>query len=191
MPVRPAVVVAAAVAIAVAFTPIARGQATPPSKTPAKTGPAPAAEKPDAADEKDEVIPLAKIPKVVHDTLAQYAKDADVKTASKGDVDGTIVYEFDIEQGTRKLEVSITPKGAFFGSEEVIQLTDVPEAARATIAKQAQTGKLISVEKAVDKNKKTTYEAIIEKAGKQTEIAVDATGKIVSTEAVPIKGGCP
>jgi uncharacterized membrane protein YkoI len=107
-----------------------------------------------------------------------------VKSASKGDNDGTIVYEFDIEQGARKFEVAITPTGAFFGSEEVIQLADVPEAARHTFEKRAQGGKIISVEKAVDKNKKTNYEAVIEKGGKQTEVVVDPAGKVVSTETV-------
>jgi hypothetical protein len=137
-----------------------------------------------AADERDETMPLAKVPKVVKDTLSQYAKDSEVKSVSKGDNDGTIVSEFDIEQGARKFEVSITPKGVFFGSEEVIQLSEVPEAARNTFNRQAQGGKIDSVEKAVDKNKKTNYEAVIEKGGKQTEYVVDPNGKVVSSEAV-------
>jgi hypothetical protein len=145
--------------------------------------------KPAAAEEKDEIVALAAVPKVVKDTLSQYAKDSEVKKVSKGDNDGTIVYEFDIEQGSRKFEVSITPKGAFFGSEETIQLADVPEAARATFEKRAQGGKIISVEKAVDKNKMTNYEAVIEKGGKKTEVVVDPSGKVISTETVtPGKG---
>jgi hypothetical protein len=136
------------------------------------------------ADENDDVVPMAKVPKVVRDTLSQYAKESEVESASKGDVDGTKVYEFDIVQGARKFEVAITPKGVFFGSEEVVQLADVPDAARATFDKQAQGGKIVSLEKAVDKNKKTSYEAIIEKSGKQTEVVVDPTGKVVSTEKV-------
>jgi hypothetical protein len=138
----------------------------------------------EAGDESDEVVPIGKVPKVVRDTLSQYAKESEVQSASKGDVDGTIVYEFDIVQGARKFEVAITPKGAFFGSEEVIPLADVPEAARSTFNKQAQGGKIISLEKAVDKNKKTSYEAIIEKSGQQTEVVVDPGGKVVSTEKV-------
>jgi uncharacterized membrane protein YkoI len=138
----------------------------------------------EAGDENDEVIPMAKVPKVVRDTLSQYAKESEVQSASKGDVDGTAVYEFDIVQGAKKFEVAITPKGAFFGSEEVVQLADVPEPTRSTFNKQAQGGKIVSVEKAVDKNKKTSFEAIIEKSGKQTEVVVDLTGKVVSTEKV-------
>jgi IS4 transposase len=135
-----------------------------------KTAPPKAA----AADEKDETVALSAVPKVVKDTLSQYAKESEVRSVSKGDNDGTIVYEFDIEQGAKKFEVSITPKGAFFGSEEVIQLADVPEAARTTFEKRAQGGKIISVERA---------------GGKQTEVVVDPNGKVLSTEAVtPGKG---
>src|SRR5262245_3151575 len=115
----PAIAVATAMAIGGAAFVFA--QSTPPGQSQTKTKPAASAdkEKKEAGDEKDEAISLDKVPKVVHDTLAQYAKDAEVKTASKGDVDGTAVFEFDIEQGARKWELSITPKGAFFGSEEV------------------------------------------------------------------------
>jgi uncharacterized membrane protein YkoI len=35
-----------------------------------------------------------------------------------------------------------------------------------------------------DKDNKVTYEADIDKGGGKTEVAVDANGKIVSTEAV-------
>ncbi len=90
-----------------------------------------------------------------------------MKEGGKGDDDGTQVYEFQVEQGAKKFEVSITAKGAFFGTEEEIKLADVPDKARATINKTATGGKIVSVEKALDKNKKTTYEALIEKGGKQ------------------------
>jgi hypothetical protein len=44
-------------------------------------------------------------------------------------------------------------------------------------------GKISGGEKAVDKDNKVTYEADIEKDGKKTEVAVNADGKVVSTEA--------
>jgi hypothetical protein len=144
----------------------------------------PAAQKPEPAEEKDQPVPLDKVPKVVRDTLRQYAKDEEIKSASKGDDDGTSVYEFDIEQGARKFEVSITTKGAFFGSEETIALTDVPNTPRAAIDKLALGAKVVSVEKALDKNKAVTYEAVIDKAGKKTEYAVNTAGKVVGSEKV-------
>jgi hypothetical protein len=142
-----------------------------------------------AAEEQDETVTLDKVPQKVKDTLKQYAADADVKKISKGDQDGTKVYEFVIEQGTHKFELTITPKGKFMGTEEDVQLSDMPQAAQAALKAKAVDGKLSGFEKAVDKNHHTTYEADIEKDGKTIEVAVDETGKVMSTEAVtPGKG---
>ena len=137
-----------------------------------------------AGQEHDQPIPLSQVPQVVRTTLAQYAKDTEIKSATKGNDDGTVVYEFDIVQGARKLEVSITPKGEFFGSEEVIAIADAPEAARATITKLATGGTLVSVEKAIDRKQAVTYEAVIDKGGKKTEYEINASGKVVGTEKV-------
>jgi uncharacterized membrane protein YkoI len=136
-----------------------------------------------AAEEKEEAITLDKVPKPVKEALAKYATDAEVKKVEKGDEDGKTVYEFDIEQGTRKYELSLSRKGKFMGTEEDMDLSAMPEAARKALTDQATGGKLSGGEKAVDKNNKVTYEADIEKNGKKTEVAVDADGKVISTEA--------
>ena len=78
------------------------------------------------ADEKDDAVSLAKIPKAVKKTLAGYAADAEVKKAEKGDQDGKTVYEFDIEQGARKFELTIAPNGDFLGTEEEMPLSAMP-----------------------------------------------------------------
>lgn len=136
-----------------------------------------------ANEEKEETVSMDKVPQAVKDTLKQYASESDVKTVEKGDQDGTKVFEFDITHGKRSFEVAITPDGKFMGTEEDIQLTDMPEAAQSALKAQAGGGKLSGFEKAVDKDNKTTYEADIEKGGKKSEVAVDADGKVVSTES--------
>ncbi len=174
------VVSVAAIVAAVPAVPFAH-QTTKPAATKAVP------QKTQSDEEKDTPIPLAQVPQAVRTTLSQYAKDSEIKSASKGDDDGTAVYEFDIEQSGRKLEVSITPKGEFFGSEEVVALADVPDAPRATIAKLGQGATVVSVEKAIDKKKAVTFEAVIDKAGKKTEYAVNPAGKVVGTEKVPAR----
>src|SRR5579871_6839912 len=136
-----------------------------------------------ADEEKEETVSMDKVPQAVKDTLKQYASESDVKTAEKGDQDGTKVFEFDITQGKHSFEVAIATDGTFMGTEEDIQLTDMPEAAQAALKAQAGDGKMSGFEKAVDKNHKTTYEADIKKGGKKFEVAVDADGKVVSTES--------
>jgi hypothetical protein len=138
--------------------------------------------------EKEEAVSLSQVPAAAKHTLKDYATEAEVKTVAKGDQDGTQVYEFDIEQGARKFELTVTPGGKFMGTEEDVELSTLPAATQATLTAQAQGGKLEGCEKAVDENHKTVYEGVIDKNGKKTEYAVDANGKIISTEAVKAGG---
>lgn len=138
--------------------------------------------------ENDETVSMSAVPAAVKQTLKDYASESDVKTASMGDQDGTKVYEFDIQQGARKFELTVTPGGKFMGTEEDVEFSTLPAAAQATLTAQAQGGKLEGCEKAVDQNHKTTYEGVIDKNGKKIEVAVDADGKVVSTESVKAGG---
>jgi hypothetical protein len=136
-----------------------------------------------ANEEKDEDVSMDKVPQAVKDTLKQYASESNVKKVEKSDEDGVEAFEFDITQGTHSYELAITPDGKFNGTEEDVQLSDMPEAAQAALKAQAgDDGKLSGFEKAVDKNNKTTYEADIKKNGKKFEVAVDADGTVVSKE---------
>jgi uncharacterized membrane protein YkoI len=67
------------------------------------------------------------------------------------------------------------------GLEASAAKTEFPEAARKVINTQATGGKVVSTEKAFE-NGKTSYEAVIEKSGKQSEVSVTADGKIVGSE---------
>ncbi|HEY5041139.1 MAG TPA: hypothetical protein VIK53_03980 [Verrucomicrobiae bacterium] len=136
------------------------------------------------SEKANETITLDQVPAAVKTTLATYAATADVKTVELGDQDGTKVYEFDIEQGARKFEVAITPDGKFNGMEEDMALSVMPAAAQKALNDAANGGKISGGEKAVDANQKVTYEADIEKGGKKSEVAVDADGKVVSTESI-------
>lgn len=141
-----------------------------------------------ATDEKEDAVSLDKVPAAVKTTLATYASDADVKNVELGNDDGTKVYEFDIQQGTRKFEVAITPDGKFNGTEEDMELSAMPDAAQTALKNAAAGGTISGGEKAVDANNKVTYEADITKDGKKSEVAVDADGKVVSTEAAESEG---
>lgn len=139
------------------------------------------------AEEKEETVTMDQVPQKVKDTLKTYAAESDVKKIEKGDADGTKVFEFDIEQGTRKFEVAITPKGKFWGTEEDMELTAMPDAVQKALNAQAVGGTISGGEKALDKDNKVTYEANIEKGGKKFEVAVDVSGKVLSTEAAESK----
>ena len=133
--------------------------------------------------EADETVSLDQVPPAVRETIKGFASAAEIKKIEKGDVDGKIAYEFVITKNGKDSEVTIYPNGKLLGTEEIIPLAEVPEAARNTINTHAADGKLISTEKVIEHGK-TVYEAIIEKAGKKTEYIVAPDGKLVGTEAV-------
>lgn len=137
-------------------------------------------------EEKDPVLKMSQVPQKVQQSIKTYASAAEIKKITKGDVDGTIAYEFEIEKDGRKSEVSITPDGKVLTTEEEVPLAEVPEAARKIISAQAAGGKVVSTEK-VFENGKTAFGAVIEKGGKQSEISITPDGKIVgSEEEIPL-----
>ena len=135
-------------------------------------------------EEAEEKVNMDQVPQAVKDTLKTYAAESDVKGIEKGDQDGTKVYEFDIEQGAKKFEVAIAANGKYQGQEEDIELAAMPDAAQKALNDKAAGGKVSGCEKATDKDGKVSFEAdIVDKDGKKFEVAVNADGKIVSTEA--------
>ncbi|MBZ5498988.1 MAG: hypothetical protein LAP85_21525 [Acidobacteriia bacterium] len=132
-------------------------------------------------EEKDPVLKMSQVPQKVQQAIKTYASPAEIKKITKGDVDGTMAYEFEIEKGGRKAEVSITPDGKLLTSEEEIPPSEVPEAARKVMDAHAAGGKVVSTEK-VFENGKTAFGAVIEKGGKQSEISVAPDGKLTGSE---------
>jgi uncharacterized membrane protein YkoI len=136
-----------------------------------------------ATEENDETVTMAQVPEKVLKTVKQYASEAEIKKIEKGDVDGKMAYEFEIEKGGKKSEVTILPNGKLLSTEEEVALADIPEAAQKAINDSAAAGKPVSTEKVVEKGK-TVYEAVVEKGGKKVEITVAPDGKVVATEDV-------
>lgn len=137
-------------------------------------------------EEKDPVLKLSQVPQKVQQAIQAYATPAEIKQITKGNVDGKTAYEFAIEKNGRKSEVAITPDGKLLTTEEEMTLQEVPEAARKAMYARAAGGKIVSVEKALEGGA-TTYGAVIEKNGKQSEFTFAADGKLVgSAEEIPL-----
>lgn len=132
-------------------------------------------------EESAQPLKMSQIPQKVQEAVKAFAAPGEIKQITKGDVDGTIAYEFEIEKAGRKSEVAITPDGKFLASEEVIPLSEFPEAARRTVTTEAAGGRVVTAEKVVEHGQ-TVFEAVIEAGGKQREIAVSPEGKIIGTQ---------
>ena len=131
---------------------------------------------------KVETVSLDQVPDAVHKTLSAYAHDSEVKNVEKKEQDDKKVYEFDIDRGGTKFELTLTKKGKFAGKEEDIQWGDMPAATQAALKSRAGDGGLSDFEKTEGKHHQITYEGTVEKSGKKTEVAVDESGKVIRTE---------
>jgi hypothetical protein len=134
-----------------------------------------------ADDEQDEKVPLDKVPAKVMEALkAKYPK-ATVVSAEKGDVDGTKVYEFALEQGKKKWEACFTPDGKFFSSEEAV--TKLPAKVQEAFDTKYPGAKVTKIDKETtgegDKAK-VVYEIFIERGTDTFEIQYDASGKYLA-----------
>lgn len=132
-------------------------------------------------EEKDPVLKLSQVPQKVQQAIQAYATPVEIKEITKGDVDGKTAYEFAIEKNGRKSEVAIAPDGKVLTEEAEVTLQEVPEAARKAMDARATGGKIISTEKAVEGGA-TTYAAVVEKNGKQSEFTFAPDGKLVGSE---------
>jgi hypothetical protein len=140
------------------------------------------------ADE-DEKVPLDKVPaKILDGIKAKYPK-AKILSAEKGDVDGTKVYEFQLEEGKKQWEASFTPDGKFFGSEELI--TELPAKVKEAFDGKYPAAKITKMEKETTgegEKAKVIYEIFVERGSDQYEIQYDANAKFLGeTKVKPAK----
>jgi uncharacterized membrane protein YkoI len=135
------------------------------------------------AAEADEKIAMGEVPPAVQQAVKTYATESEIKAIEKGDVDGTKVIEFDLEKNGKKSEIAFRKNGKLFSCEEEVALADVPEAVRRTINEEGAGGTIGTPEKVVREGK-TSYEVLIEKAGKKTEFKISSAGNVTGREAV-------
>ena len=104
-------------------------------------------------------------------------KGAELKELSKEVEHGKTFYEAETRVNGRGRDLVIDANGEVVAIEEEVTLDSLPAAARAAIEKSASGGKITKVE-SVTKGKTVVYEAALVKAGKKSEITVEADGSI-------------
>jgi hypothetical protein len=70
-------------------------------------------------EESGQPLKMSQIPQKVQEAVKTFAAPSEIKQITKGDVDGTIAYEFEIEKAGRKSEVAITPDGKIIETEDI------------------------------------------------------------------------
>ena len=98
---------------------------------------------------------------------------------------GKVAYEVKLVDGTRSIDVDVSPEGKITAEEEVIAISDVPPAVREALARSKYGSWTAKKAERVIKDEKLDaprYEIQVTNDKSRAEIVFAKDGKIVSTE---------
>lgn len=131
-----------------------------------------------AQESPEKKINMKEVPAAVQQAITRESTGATLKGLATETDNGKKLYEAELEVNGHGKDVSFDEQGNVVSVEEEVALDAIPAPARAAIQKAAGTGKIGEVE-TITEGGVTAYEAQLNKAGKKSEIKVDAAGQIV------------
>jgi uncharacterized membrane protein YkoI len=135
-----------------------------------------------ADDEKEEKVPLDKVPKAVLKAVKAKFKDAKLVSAEKESANGKVVYEINLKVKDQTIEVSATPDGKIISIEKTISVKELPKPVAETLARKYPKAAIKVVEE-IRHGEKVSYEVLLVTADKKTfEVVLDPKGKVVEEE---------
>jgi hypothetical protein len=130
-----------------------------------------------AAFAAETAVKMKDLPPAVQKTVTEQTKGARIKGMSKEVEKGKTMYEVEIMVNGKSRDLLIDASGSLVSVEEPVAIDSIPPAAKAAIEKLAAGGKIKGVE-SVTKGQTVTYEAVIVKGVKKSEVMVAADGSI-------------
>jgi hypothetical protein len=123
----------------------------------------------------DTKVKLADLPAAVQAAVKEQTKTATLVGLVKETENGKTTWEAETTVNGKSRDVSFDKTGAIVAVEQEVDLDSIPAAAKTAIQKKVGAGTLKKVE-SVTEGKTTSYEATIVKAGKSSEVGVNADG---------------
>jgi uncharacterized membrane protein YkoI len=121
-------------------------------------------------------VKLESLPPAVQAAVKEQTKSATLIGLSKETEKGKTMYEVETKVNGKGRDLLLDKTGAVVEVEEEIDMADLPAAAKTAIEKRAAGGSISKVEK-LTAGATVSYEAAIKtKAGKNTEVGVNADG---------------
>jgi uncharacterized membrane protein YkoI len=120
-------------------------------------------------------IKMEDLPKAIQDAVKEQTKDATIAGYFKEVEKGKTMYEVETKVNGLSRDLLFDAKGNVVSIEEETTLDKIPTGAKAAIEKRATGGKITKVE-TVTEGATVSYEAVVNKKGKNTEIGVNADG---------------
>lgn len=128
-----------------------------------------------AADKKVQMKDLpAPVQKTVQAEEAKGARIVGLATEVEG---GKTMYEVETTVSGHTRDLLLDASGRIVETDEATSLDAVPAAVKAALEARGTVTKV----ETVTKGKTVTYEAVVEKNGKKTEVAVNAAGKPIKS----------
>lgn len=122
-------------------------------------------------------VRMQDLPEPVQKTVKEQTKTAKLRGLAKEVENGETFYEAETIVNGKTRDVLIDVKGTVVEVEEATTLASIPEPAQKAFRTAAGTGKIVKLE-TVTKGSVVSYEAVIRKGGKRSEVAVSADGAL-------------
>ncbi|VTR95262.1 Uncharacterized protein OS=Singulisphaera acidiphila (strain ATCC BAA-1392 / DSM 18658 / VKM B-2454 / MOB10) GN=Sinac_0423 PE=4 SV=1: DUF2874: DUF2874 [Gemmata massiliana] len=135
----------------------------------------------------EEKVPLEKVPKAVLETVKKRFPKAEVIGASKEKEKDKTVFEIELKEAGKTIDVTLTPEGAITTIEKQIEAKELPKAVTEALEKKYAKATFKTVEAVYSmkdgKEALDYYEVLLVTADKKTiEVEIFADGKIKEEE---------
>ncbi len=133
------------------------------------------------ADDKEEEVPLDKVPKAVLTAVRKKFPDAKLQGAAKQAEGELLFYEVLIRHKGRELYVVCEPKGKIVEIDREISVKDLPKPVAEALKKKYAKAGVVSVEE-VTEDDEITYAVILKHNKKTLHVLFDPKGKVLEEE---------
>lgn len=140
-----------------------------------------------AASAGERKIARAEVPKPVLQAIEKHFPAAKQLGFEREEEHGKLIYEANLMDGTRRLDVDVAPDGSLLAVEETIKLEAAPDAVRKSLAaskygKQTVTKAEKVSEYKADKVASVAYEFVVGAGERRVEVVIAESGKILKEE---------
>ena len=132
-----------------------------------------------------------QLPEAVREAVDMHYPQAVIEEV-KREKEGPKIYEIELEQNGQDFELTVAPDGTVVETESEVAVDSLPDAVKKAILDVASGARIKEVSKEITylvvklvalDEPRTTYEAELDKAGKEIEIEVAADGTVLKVKA--------
>jgi hypothetical protein len=128
------------------------------------------------ADQGEKKVQLKDLPAAVQATAKEESRGATVRGYTKEIENGKPEYEVETVINGMTKDIALDENGSVLEVEQQIELASLPAAAKAGLEKQAGQGKILKIE-SVTRGSNLSYEAVVMRGRKRSEVAITSDGK--------------